>query len=174
MSKNFSNSATLAVKPGLGVSKKKWNLVDGNLSNYGKEFPPNTPVGAKGTLPGAETKSDFQTRLRAVDPKPRDFSYAPESYDAAVTISLAAIAAKSDAGKAIATKLVEVSKGGTKCSTFARLPEAARAGAGHRLRRCQRPIEFSDQGDPTEATIGIYQYGADNIYKNLEFRAGKI
>jgi len=114
------------VKQGLGVSEKKWNLVDGNLSNYGMEFPPNTPVGAKGTLPGAETKSDFQTRLRAVDPKPRDFSYAPESYDAAVTISLAAIAAKSDAGNAIATKLVEVAR-------------AARS--ARRLPDCQKLLE---------------------------------
>ena len=24
------------------------------------------------------------------------------------------------------------------------------------------PIEFNDKGDPSEATIGIYQYGADN------------
>ena len=29
-------------------------------------------------------------------------------------------------------------------------------------------------GDPSEATIGIYQYGADNNYTFLEGKAGKI
>ena len=36
------------------------------------------------------------------------------------------------------------------------------------------PVEFNDAGDPSEATIGIYQYGADNTYTFLEGKAGKI
>ena len=36
------------------------------------------------------------------------------------------------------------------------------------------PIEFDENGDPTEATVGIYQYGPDNTYSNLEYRPGKI
>ena len=36
------------------------------------------------------------------------------------------------------------------------------------------PVEFNDKGDPSEATIGIYQYGADNTYTFVEGKAGKI
>jgi len=35
-------------------------------------------------------------------------------------------------------------------------------------------LEPSAAGDPAEATIGIYQYGADNTYKNLTYQSGKI
>ena len=29
------------------------------------------------------------------------------------------------------------------------------------------PITFDENGDPTEATIGIFQYGPDNTYKRI-------
>ena len=29
------------------------------------------------------------------------------------------------------------------------------------------PITFDENGDPTEATIGIFQYGADNMYSRI-------
>ena len=35
-------------------------------------------------------------------------------------------------------------------------------------------FEFSEVGDPTQATIGIYQYGPDNTYTNVEYREGEL
>ena len=91
------------VKQGIGPQQgKKLYLVDGNTGNaLGKTLPPGTLTGVKGTVPGVAATSDFQTQLKTVDPALADFSYSAESYDAVVLSALAAIAAKSDSGKAI-------------------------------------------------------------------------
>ena len=36
------------------------------------------------------------------------------------------------------------------------------------------PVEFNEKGDPSEASVGIYEYGADNRYTFVEAKAGKI
>ena len=36
------------------------------------------------------------------------------------------------------------------------------------------PITFDENGDPTEAYIGIYQYGADNKYTLLNTEFGSL
>ncbi len=110
------------VEAGLTTDKKKWYLVDGNLSNS-YNFPPGTLKGAKGTLPGADGGQAFRDKLLKTDPKLEDFSYAPESYDATVLIALAAEQAKSDAPGAIAKNLKTVSEGGTKCNDFVKCVE---------------------------------------------------
>jgi branched-chain amino acid transport system substrate-binding protein len=157
-----------------GINMKKVYFVDGNLADYSKDFKKGTLTGAKGTLPGVVASEDFKKQLLTVNPKLTEFSYAPESYDAVVLTALAAEEAKSDAGTAIAAHLVDVSKGGTKCTTFAACDKLVKAGTDIDYDGVSGPVEFSDKGDPTEATIGIYQYGADNTYKFLEGKAGKL
>jgi branched-chain amino acid transport system substrate-binding protein len=159
------------VKQGFPMDKVYW--CDGNLSNS-YTFPAGTLNGGKGTLPGVVADDSFRNRLLEVDPSLKDFSYAPESYDAAVLIGLAAEAAKNDSGTAIASKLEEVSKGGEKCTTFADCKKLLDAGTDIDYDGVSGPIEFNAAGDPTEATIGIYQYGPDNKYKFLEAKSGKI
>ena len=109
-----------------------------------------------------------------VNPELEDFSYGPESYDAAVLIALAAIAAGDDSGESIAANLVAVSKDGTKCTTFEECAGLLEDGEDIDYDGVSGPVEFSDAGDPTQATIGIYQYGPDNTYTNLEFREGSL
>lgn len=162
------------VEAGLTAKTKKWYFVDGNLSNYGKEFPNGTFEGAKGTTPGAKATDDFKKQLLSVDPSLKDYTYAAESYDATVVTALAATAAKSDAPSEFSKKLAEVSKGGEKCTTFKDCKALLDAGKDIDYDGVSGPIEFNDAGDPAEATIGIYQYGADNTYKNVGYQAGKI
>ncbi|MFG1961116.1 ABC transporter substrate-binding protein [Nonomuraea sp. NPDC049028] len=165
------------VKQGLPASKHKWYMVDGNTSNtnYAK-MPKNTLKGVKGTIPGAAAPDDFKAKLMAVNPKLEDFSYAPESYDAMNLIALAAEAAKSDAGVDIGAKLAEVSKGGEKCNNFKSCVDLLKAGKDIDYDGVSGPVEFNEAGDPAVATIGIYEYGADNKYptKALEYRTGNI
>lgn len=149
-------------------------FVDGNLTDYSKDFDPGLLEGVKGTLPGAETTGEFKDNLLAVDPSLTGFSYAPESYDATVLTALAAVAAGSDSGEAIASELVNVSREGEKCTDFAGCVELLDAGEDIDYDGVSGPIEFSDAGDPTEATVGIYQYGPDNTYSNISYQAGKI
>ncbi|TDD21813.1 ABC transporter substrate-binding protein [Nonomuraea diastatica] len=165
------------VKQGMPASKHKWYMVDGNMSNtnYAK-MPKGTLTGVKGTYPGASAPDTFRKNLVEVDPKLEDFTYAPESYDAANLIALAAEAAKSDAGADIAAKLAEVSKGGEKCKNFKECVDLLKAGKDIDYDGVSGPVEFNDAGDPAVATIGIYQYGDNNKYpvKALEYRTGNI
>ncbi|MFG1701946.1 ABC transporter substrate-binding protein [Nonomuraea sp. M3C6] len=165
------------VKQGLPASKHKWYMVDGNTSNTNYvKMPKGTLDGVKGTIPGAAAPEDFQKKLLGVNADLEDFSYAPESYDAANLIALAAEAAKSDAGVDIAAKLAEVSKGGEKCKSFKECVDLLKAGKDIDYDGLSGPVEFDAAGDPAVATIGIYQYGDDNKYptKALEYRTGNI
>jgi ABC-type branched-subunit amino acid transport system substrate-binding protein len=161
------------VKQGIGPNTKKIYFVDGNLSNSYK-FPAATLEGVKGTLPGVAAPDEFRTRLLEVDPALEDFSYAPESYDATVLVALAAQAAGDDSGEAIASKMVDVSKGGEKCTDFAACLALLEDDKDIDYDGVSGPVEFNDAGDPSEASIGIYSYGADNKYTFVEAKAGKI
>jgi ABC-type branched-subunit amino acid transport system substrate-binding protein len=157
----------------LSKSKKKMYFVDGNLSNSYK-VAAGTLEGVKGTLPGANPSEAFRKKLLGVDSKLEDFSYAAESYDATILVALAAEAAKDDAGTSIASKLGEVSKGGEKCTTYAACLEGVKAGRDIDYDGQSGPVEFDDKGNPTEATMGVYQYGRDNKYKPVDFISGKV
>jgi branched-chain amino acid transport system substrate-binding protein len=152
----------------------KLYFVDGNLKNFGDAFPAGSLTGSKGTLPGLsiDAITDFTGQLdeflaaEGSDPL-EDYSYAAESFDATVLISLAALAAGSTDGVEIAAKLQEVSGGsgdGEKCSTYADCAAIIVEGGVADYDGISGPITLDDVGDPTEASIGIYQYGEDNNY----------
>jgi branched-chain amino acid transport system substrate-binding protein len=154
--------------PGSGVY-----FVDGNLSNT-YEFQPGTLEGAKGTLPGNFATEEFRARLLEVDPSLTDFSYSAESYDAVIMSALAAAQGGSDDPTTIRDNLKEVSAGGTKCESFADCLELVKNGEDIDYDGPSGPVTFDDNGDPTEAYIGIYQYGADNKYKPLNAEFGSL
>ena len=147
-------------------------LVDGNLFDYSADLAAGALTGAKGTLPGLDvaTLGDFTDRLLEIDPALTDYSYAAESYDAVVLLALAALAANSVDGKEIAAKLQEVSGGsgdGKKATDFASAAQIILDGGVVDYDGYSGPITFDDNGDPTEATIGIYEYDAGNKYSRI-------
>ncbi|TMR21207.1 amino acid ABC transporter substrate-binding protein [Nonomuraea turkmeniaca] len=166
------------VKQGLTADKHKWYMVDGNMSNTNfAKAPRGTLDGVKGTLPGAAAPEAFQKRLLRVDAKLSEFTYAAESYDAVTLIALAAEAAKDDSGAAIAASLIDASKGGEKCTGFKECADLLRAGKDIDYEGVSGPVDFNDVGDPSVATIGVYQYGENNTFnaaKALEYRKGNI
>ncbi|WP_214317516.1 ABC transporter substrate-binding protein [Nonomuraea sediminis] len=177
----FEESAKVVqelVKQSLTADKYKWYMVDGNMSNTNYlKMPKGTLKGVKGTIPGAAAPTEFQKKLLAIDPKLTNYTYAAESYDAANLIALAAQEAKTDDPAQIAKHLVTVSKGGEKCADFKSCDELLKAGKDVDYDGISGPIEFNDAGDPAIATIGVYEYGADNKYdatKALEYRKGNI
>lgn len=161
-----------------GFSGSKLYFVDGNLADYSSTFKAGTLTGAKGTLPGLDTSTlgDFTTRLndnwvKEGNTKLTDFSYAAESYDAVILTALASLAAGgSTDGATIASKLQEVSGGtgnGTKVTSFEEGAKAILAGQTIDYDGYSGPITFDEHGDPTEATIGIFQYQKDNTYVRI-------
>jgi branched-chain amino acid transport system substrate-binding protein len=158
---------------GLSAQDLGWYLVDGNLSNYGDQFPEGFMEGAKGTFPGADT-AVIQDRLLEVDPELTDFTYGPESYDATALAALAAIQGDSVSSEAIKENLIEVSRNGTKCTGYTECAELLADGEDIDYEGYSGPIEFSPEGDVSAATIGVYQYLPDNTYENLEYRFGSL
>ncbi|TFC43363.1 amino acid ABC transporter substrate-binding protein [Cryobacterium sp. TMT1-21] len=157
---------------GSGFPGDKLYFVDGNLADYSKDFAPGLVAGSKGTLPGLDvgTLGDFTDRLKAVDPTLTDFSYAAESYDAVMLVALAAYAANDVKGTTISKYLRQVSGGtgdGTKVTDFKAAAKALAAGDQVNYDGFSGPVTFDEYGDPTEATIGVYEYAADNTYARI-------
>ena len=168
---------TELIKQGIGPNKVKTYLVDGNLSSGAyKDLPAGIMKGVKATLPGVLADGSLQERLLSVDPALTDFSYAAESYDAVVLIALAAEQGGATDGKTIRDNLVSVSKGGTKCTTFADCKKLIADGEDIDYDGVSGPVEFADNGDPSYATMGIYQYTANDKYVALpaEFISGDV
>jgi ABC-type branched-subunit amino acid transport system substrate-binding protein len=164
------------VAAGIGPQQVPLYLVDGNLGNaLGEDLPPGTLNGTKGSLPGAEATAEFRKRLATVDPALKDFSYAAESYDAVITSALAAIAAESDAGEALAKELPGVTRDGEKCTSFEQCKTLLEDGTDIDYDGISGPIELSDKGDPTSAIVGIYSYGPDNKLKaEVDYQPGEL
>jgi ABC-type branched-subunit amino acid transport system substrate-binding protein len=157
---------------GGGFPGDKLYYVDGNLADYSGDFAAGLVEGSKGTLPGLDTATlgDFTDRLLEIDPSLTDFSYAAESYDAVILIALAAYAANDTTGESIASYLQQVSGGtgeGTKVTDFASGAEALAAGEQIDFDGYSGPITFDENGDPTDATIGIYEFDAENKYSRI-------
>jgi len=164
------------VAAGIGPQQVPLYLVDGNLGNaLGEDLPPGTLKGTKGSLPGAEATTEFRKRLATVDPALKDFSYAAESYDAVITSALAAIAAESDAGEALAAELPGVTRDGEKCTSFEQCKTLLEDGTDIDYDGISGPIELSDKGDPTSAIVGIYTYGPDNkLLAEVDYQPGEL
>jgi branched-chain amino acid transport system substrate-binding protein len=68
----------------------------------------------------------------------------------------------------------DVSTGGTKCTSYQECVDLLGNDEDIDYDGVSGPVEFNDAGDPSEATIGIYQYGADNKYTFVEGKDGEI
>lgn len=161
------NLGPALVEGGLSAQDLGWYLVDGNLADYSADLPAGFMEGARGSFPGADT-APIRDRMLEIDPNLKDFTYGPESYDATALIALAAIAGGAIDSETIKNNLVEVSRGGTKCTGFTECAQLLADGETDiDYEGYSGPIEFSDAGDVTAATIGIYEYAADNTYSNV-------
>jgi branched-chain amino acid transport system substrate-binding protein len=164
-----------AVSRNFGPADVQYYFVDGNLADYSADFDEGTLTTVKGTLPGADTDQDFKDRLsEAYGEELTVFAYGAESYDATVLIALAAEAAGSTTGEAIAAQMVGVSSGGTQCTTFADCKELLAGGEDIDYDGVSGPVEFAENGDPTAAFIGIYEYDDTNNYAPIDFVEGSI
>jgi branched-chain amino acid transport system substrate-binding protein len=172
------------------LQKKKFDgskiyFVDGNLANFAAESWAGYIEGAKGTLPGGKLNDSFQQRAADLykanyGKDLTEFAYLAESYDAVILAALAAEAAGSDTGEAIAATLQSVSTGGEKfdvasgdaVEVLKAALAAAKEGKDIDFDGYSGPIDFDDNGDPTGASIGIYQYGKDGTSTQIEVVAG--
>jgi ABC-type branched-subunit amino acid transport system substrate-binding protein len=126
--------------------------------------------GMKGTTPLTDLSQDFKDRLLAIDSSLADFNYAAESYDATMIITLAAQIAGSD-GIEYASQINGVTRGGTKCDSYADCLALIQGGTTDiDYDGVTGPIEFSGNGEPTEASYGILSFDTENrISDEIEY-----
>lgn len=155
---------------GGGFPGEQLYFVGSNLADYSDTFPPGLITGATGTRPGAKQVTAFTDRLLELDPHLTDFTYAAESYDAVILLALAAYAANDVSGQALADHLRQVSGGtgaGVKATDFATAAAVLAAGDQVDYDGFSGLITFDEHGDPTEATIGVYEYDNDSTHHRI-------
>ena len=158
-----SKILTGLIENGAGPAEKMIYGTDGNMGNaLAAAFDdPSVLAGMRGTLPGVDVEgelADFREKLLAVDPELVDFSYSAESYDAVVVTALAAAVAGSDDGVAVGAEINDVTRGGEKCTTYADCLALAEAGTDFDYDGVSGPLEFRDEGEPTQASILILEF----------------
>lgn len=157
-----------------GFPATKVYLVDGNVANYSEVFTDFSIEGAQGTIPGVVATEEIKAKFLAADAELTDFSYAAESYDATILIALAAIAGGAADGETIKANLKAVSEGGEKVTDFATAVQMLKDGKDIDFDGLSGPITFDDNGDPTEAYVGIYKFNADNTNTATKSEYGKL
>lgn len=159
-----------------GFDGSNFYLVDGNMSQWGDDMPVSLE-GSKGTTPmGGDIDDAWFEALEQWHQDDRgkgldgETSYAAESYDAMNLIAIASFYANDTDPRAIADALQTVSGGagdGEACNDFPTCADIILDGGTPNYEGLSGPIDFDENGDPTGATIGIFQYGADNTHTRL-------
>ena len=173
-----SKILTGLIEAGNGPADKMLYGSDGNMGNaLAQAFDdPGVVAGMRGTVPGVdiEVNEEFIARLLEVDPDLQDFAYSGESYDAAIVIALAAIAAGDDDGVAVGAQINDVTRGGEKCTTFAGCAAILADGGDIDYDGVSGPLEFIDAGEPSEASILIKEFNASGELEVVDIIFGKI
>lgn len=160
-----------------GFDTSKLYLVDGNTSDFSKDFEAGTLTGAKGTIPGANPSDDFKTLLEGANGGPLDsYAYGPESYDATMLVALAALKGGAPDGATIQANLAAVSgaNGGTECSGWVECSELINAGEEIIYKAVSGSGPFNADNDPSSAYIGVYEYGDDNVPAWIDAVYGEV
>jgi branched-chain amino acid transport system substrate-binding protein len=158
-----SSILTGLIEAGYGPQDVLVYGTDGNMGNALAEAfdDPSAVAGMRGTLPGVDVAgelADFQEGLLSIDPDLIDYSYSAESFDAVVIMALAAEIAGSDDGVAVAAEINGVTRDGTKCTTYGECLELIQDGEDIDYDGVSGPLEFIDEGEPSQASILILEF----------------
>jgi ABC-type branched-subunit amino acid transport system substrate-binding protein len=139
--------------------------------------PTASMEGARGTRPavplGAALTNAFDTQFAAAQGNPQRQSLDVNEFDSAMTCILASIAANSNNGKAIASKLRAISGPPGEKYTFLQLPQAIkalRAGKDINYEGVAGPIDWDANGDPAAATYDYYKYINGTLTTQKQFK----
>jgi branched-chain amino acid transport system substrate-binding protein len=140
-----------------------------------KSIPAAALAGASGTRPSSpedtETAKAFDELYKsAPGPKARG-TFDAQNFDAAMLCVLAAVAAGSNEGPAIAEKIQEVASAPGEKYDFTQLSEAIealQAGEDIDFEGASGPLDLDDNGDPSVAFYERYEYDNQGKFKVTE------
>ncbi|MDI3385213.1 ABC transporter substrate-binding protein [Streptomyces sp. B-S-A8] len=137
------------------------------LPNLVSPGNPERLAGMKGTAPASASNPDYVKRLKEFAPDLKELQFAPQVFDCVTTIALAAEVAKSDDPGRFVDEMVGVTKDGDKCTSFAACKELIADGKDIDYDGVSGPLDFTDRGEPGQATIEVYTYDDQGALKTL-------
>lgn len=150
------------IEAGLGPSKVAIFGADGVHSpDIPKQVDPNNPKvldGMMGTAPASAENAKFVAAIKAFDPSLSALQYAPQVFDCTTTVALAAEEAKSNDPAKIKEHMIDVTKDGTKCTSYADCKKLLDQGTDIDYDGASGPLDFDEHGEPSSASIEIWQF----------------
>jgi len=159
-----ATKALITATIGAGFGGAKLWLTTQNTGDYSQALPNGTLASVNGIIEGVEPDEALTARLKGVDPALASTRYSVEAYDATVLAALAAITARDDAGEAIAASLIDASRGGIKCTSFAECSQALKTQDDIDYDGLSGSVNFTPGGDVSSAYYGIYSYDGENRF----------
>lgn len=140
-----------------------------DLASLVNESDPTVLAGLKGTAPASADNADFLDALSSFAPDLGDNTqFAPQVYDCAVTIALAAETAGSADAEEFKEEVVDVTKDGTECTSFEECKGLLDDGEDIDYQGVSGPLDFTDVGEPGRASIEVYGFDDDGEFESLE------
>jgi ABC-type branched-subunit amino acid transport system substrate-binding protein len=156
---------------------KKLFVGGGQPATIPSTVPKDSMEGARGTRPavplGAPLTNTFDTMYTQFPGNAQRQSLDVNEFDSAMMCILGAIAAKSNNGKAIASKLRAVSGPPGVKYTFLQLPaaiKALRAGKDINYEGIAGSVDWDAKGDPASATYDFYKYVNSTLTVQRQYR----
>jgi branched-chain amino acid transport system substrate-binding protein len=128
---------------------------------------PATLAGMKGTAPASASNPEYVKALKEFAPSLKELQFAPQTFDCVTTIALAAEAAESDDPGTFVEEMAAVTKDGDKCTSFAACKELLADGKDIDYDGVSGPLDFTDAGEPGQATIEVYTYNEKGELKTV-------
>lgn len=129
-----------------------------DLGSIVNEADPTVIAGMKGTAPASADNPDFITRLQEFAPDLEETQFAPQVYDCAVTLALAAEAAGSVNAADFKSEVNGVTMEGTACTSFEECKGLLENGEDIDYNGMSGPLDFTEAGEPSTATIEVYEF----------------
>lgn len=123
---------------------------------------PNVLDGLKGTAPTSDADPEFVERLREFEDLD-DTLFAAESYDCVNIIALAAVTAGSDDPTAFVDEMVDVTRDGTPCSSYAECVELLEDGEDIAYEGASGIGELNDAGEPSRGLYEVWEFSDGEI-----------
>ncbi|MET7616850.1 ABC transporter substrate-binding protein [Streptomyces sp. NPDC005408] len=134
---------------------------------------PATLAGMKGTAPASASNPQYVKALKAFAPSLKVLQFAPQTFDCVTTVALAAEQAKSDDPGKFVDEMIAVTKDGEKCNSFAACKKLIAEGKDIDYDGVSGPLDFTDAGEPGQATIEVYTYNEKGQLQTVSTEVSK-
>ena len=143
-------------------------LRSADLGSIVNESDPSVIAGMKGTAPASADNPDFISRLQEFAPDLEETQFAPQVYDCAVTMALAAEAAGSVNAADFKAEVNGITSEGTECTSFEECKGLLEDGEDIDYNGASGPLDFTDAGEPGTATIEVYEFDDAGELQSVE------